>query len=69
MSQNMNPLELIWDVLGRGVRRHYAPSYIIELPSALVSERNNWPNHLIKYDLNSMGRRVDTVIRLRGGPS
>jgi hypothetical protein len=43
----MNPIEHIWDVLGRNVRRHHAPQNILQLTNALIAEWSNLPNKLV----------------------
>ena len=67
MSPDMNPLEHIWDELGRRVRRHHAPGNVHQLALALVREWNNLPNRLVQNYVNSMRRRVETLVRSRGG--
>ena len=67
MSPDMNPIEHIWDELGRRIRRHNVPRNINELANALVREWNNLPNLLIQRYVNSMRRRVETLIGARGG--
>jgi transposase len=48
MSPDMNPIEHIWDMLGRDVRRHHAPQTILQLTNALIEEWNNLPNTLVQ---------------------
>jgi transposase len=48
MSPDMNPIEHIWDMLGRDVRRHHAPQTILQLTNALIVEWNNLPNSLVQ---------------------
>jgi transposase len=66
MSPDMNPIEHIWDVLGRNVRRHHAPQNILQLTNALIAEWNNHHN-LVQRFVNSTRRRVDALLRTRGG--
>jgi hypothetical protein len=47
MSPDMNPMEHIWDVLGRNVRRHHAPQNSLQLTNALIAEWDNLPNNLV----------------------
>ena len=67
ISPDMNPIEHIWDVLGRNVRSRHAPQNIEELINALIIEWDNLPNRLVQRYVNSMRRRVDTLIRANGG--
>jgi hypothetical protein len=69
MSPDMNPIEHIWDVLGRNVRRHHAPQNILQLTHALIADLNNLPNNLAQRFVNSMRRRVDALLRARDGPT
>ena len=66
-SPDMNPVEHIWDELGRRVRRRHALQTVNELANALVREWNNLPNQLIQRYVNSMRRRIEALIRARGG--
>ena len=66
-SPDMNPVEHIWDELGRRVRRRHALQTVNELANALVREWNNLPNQLIQRYVNSMRRRIEAFIRARGG--
>lgn len=67
-SPAMNPIEHVWDYLGRKVRqRNLAPNNVEELKSALVGEWNNLPQELIDNVIQSMGNRIQALIRARGG--
>jgi len=66
-SPDMNPIKHIWDALGRNVRRNHNPQNIHELTNALIAEWNNLPNNLVQHYVNSMRRRVDALLRDRGG--
>lgn len=48
MSPGMNPLEHIWDELGRHVCRHYVPRNISELTNALVREWKKSPDPILR---------------------
>jgi hypothetical protein len=67
MSPDINQIEHIWDVLGRNVWRHHAPQNILQLTNAFIAEWNNLPNNLVQRFVNSMRRRVDALLRARGG--
>jgi transposase len=62
-SPDMNPVEHIFDELGRRDRRRHAPRTVNERANALVRE---WNNSLICF-VNSMRRRIEALIRARGG--
>jgi hypothetical protein len=67
MSPDMNPIEHIWDVLGRNVRRYHTPQNILQLTNALIAEWNNLPNNIVQCFVNSMRRYVDALLRARDG--
>jgi hypothetical protein len=69
MSLDINPIDHIWDVLGRNIRRHHAPQNILQLTNALIAELNNLSNNLVQRFVNSMRRPVDALLRARGGHS
>lgn len=67
-SPDMNPIEHVWDMIGRKVRqKNPAPRNVSELKSALVEEWQNLPQELIDGVIGSMGRRSQALIRARGG--
>jgi transposase len=66
MYPDMNPIEHIWDVLGRNFR-HHAAQNILQLTNELIAEWNNLPNNLVQRFVNSMRRRVDVLLRAIGG--
>lgn len=67
-SHDMNPIEHLWDYLGRRVRqRNPAPNDIKELKLALLEEWDNLPQEHIDNVIQSMGNRIQTLIRARGG--
>jgi len=66
-SPDMNPIEHIWDALGRNVRRNHNRQNIHELTNALIAEWNNLSNNLVQHYVNYMRRRVNAFIRARGG--
>ncbi len=67
ISPDMNPIEHIWDELGRRVRKRYVLNTVDELANALVREWNNLPNALIQTYVNSMRRRIGCLITANGG--
>jgi transposase len=68
LSPDMNPIEHVWDELGRRVRRHTpAPRTAQELRELLLQEWNNIDQNVILNLIQSMPRRLQTVINARGG--
>ena len=67
-SPDLSPVEHLWDVLDRGVRRrHPAPTTQAELRRALQEEWDNIPIRQINGLINSMHRRIRAAIGLNGG--
>lgn len=63
-----NPIEHVWDMLGRRVRgRSVAPTTINELRVALQEEWQNIPQNDIRELISGMGRRMQAIVRARGG--
>lgn len=68
ISPDMNPIEHLWDQLGRRVRgRENAPENLQKLTAALVEEWANIPQENIANLIRSMPRCLETLIRVRGG--
>ena len=67
-SPDMNPIEHIWDVLGRRARENHVINNINYLRAALIQEWNAIPNDVVRryYD-RSMRSRMIAVIRRRDG--
>lgn len=67
-SPDLNPIEHLWDELKRRVRaRETAPSSLQELQQAIVEEWEAIPQEFVKTLINSMTKRMEAVIRARGG--
>lgn len=67
-SPDMNPIEHVWDIIGRRVRaKTPAPRNVHELKLALLEEWENIPQEMINNQIESMGRRIQALIRARGG--
>ena len=66
VSPDLNPIEHIWDLLGRKVRSRHVNN-LQELQNALQIEWNNIPAHVVQRYVNSMRRRIEQVIRQTGG--
>lgn len=67
-SPDLNPIEHLWDSLGRRVRnRHPTPESVQELRVALVEEWDQIDHREVAVLIESMPRRMAEVIRARGG--
>ena len=67
-SPDLNHIEHLWDELDRRVRRRdNPPSSVPELEQALLQEWNNIPQMTVNNLINSMTRRVQSVIDANGG--
>ena len=67
-SQDMNPIEHLWDHLDRRVRsRQPGPQNLCQLRQMLIDEWNNFPQYGINRLITSMPRRVAALSRPRGG--
>lgn len=63
-----NPVEHVWDMLGRRVRgRAVAATTINHLRVALQEEWQNIPQNDIRELISGMGRRMQAIVRARGG--
>ena len=54
VSPDMNPIEHIWDYLGRKVRARGNVHNLRDLENALIKEWNNIPNVVIRRYVKSM---------------
>ncbi|GFW77096.1 transposable element Tcb2 transposase [Trichonephila clavipes] len=67
-SPDLNPIENVWDALGRQVAgRNYPPTNKNTLIRALKEEWDKLPQHLLDNFVQSMVRRVECCITLHGG--
>ena len=67
-SPDMNPIEHAWDALGRAINgRNIIPQTLQQLAQALTEEWDALPQESINNLVDSMTRRVDALIRVRGG--
>ncbi|GFT08924.1 transposable element Tcb2 transposase [Trichonephila clavipes] len=67
-SPDLNPIENVWDALGRQVAgRNYPPTIKNTLIRALTEEWDKLPQQLLDNVLQSMVRRVECCITLYGG--
>ncbi|GFV32497.1 transposable element Tcb2 transposase [Trichonephila clavipes] len=67
-SPDLNPIENVWDALGRQVAgRNYTPTNKNTLIRALTEEWDKLPQQLLDNVVLSMVRRVESSITLHGG--
>ncbi|GFY36280.1 transposable element Tcb2 transposase [Trichonephila clavipes] len=67
-SPDLNPIENVWDALGRQVAgRNYPPTNKNTLFRALTEEWDKLPQQLLDNVVQSMIRRVECCITLHGG--
>jgi len=65
---DLSPIERVWDVLGRRVRRRRnQPTYLQDVAQALTDEWDNIPANVIRRFIRSMRRRCNAVIQANGG--
>ena len=55
VSPDMNPIEHIWDYLGRKIRSRRNVHNFRDLENALIQEWNNIPNVVIRHYVRSIG--------------
>ena len=67
VSPDMNPIEHIWDYLGRKFRARVNVHNLRDLENALIQEWNNIPNVVIRRYVRSMRGRLTACINSRGG--
>ena len=69
-SPDLNPIEHAWSLLGRRVRgRMPPPANLGQLAAVLEEEWLRIPQEHIANLINSMPRRVNSVIKAKGGPT
>lgn len=69
-SPDANPIEHIWDVLKRQIkRRQVQPNNLIELEEVIREEWAQIPQNVIDHVIDSMPRRCREIMRARGGPT
>lgn len=67
-SPDLNPIEHLWDELSRRIKRKInPPTTLSELRIALVKTWEEIPQEVVANLIKSMPRRLEEVIRLRGG--
>ncbi|GFW27220.1 transposable element Tcb1 transposase [Trichonephila clavipes] len=66
-SPDMNPIEHVWDALGRRVAGHQPPPQTLqELERALLEEWGRIPQLVINSLIDSMPHRCSTLLAVRG---
>ncbi|GFU58542.1 transposable element Tcb2 transposase [Trichonephila clavipes] len=66
-SPDMNPIEHVWDALGRRVSgRQLPPQTLQELERALLEEWDRIPQLVINSLIDSMPQRCSTLLAVRG---
>ena len=63
----MNPIEHIWNYLGRKVRARGNVHNLRDLENALIQEWNSIPNVVIRRYVRSMRGHIAACINSRGG--
>ena len=67
-SPDLNPIEHVWDMLGKAVRaRENQPQTLVQLGQALQEEWDRIPQQRIRNLIGSMRRRCRAIIEMRGG--
>jgi len=66
-SPDLNPIEHIWDVMGRAIHEQDPPPNLHQLGLRLIEVWNNIPQNTIRDLIRSMNRRIAAVIAARGG--
>ena len=70
VSPDLNPLEHVWDIIGRRMQARNPPVQTLDqLEAALHGEWMLLTREQIRRLTGSMRRRVESVIRVRGGPT
>ena len=67
VSPDMNPIEHVWDHLGRKVRARGNVHNLGDLENALIQDWNNTVNVVIRRYVRSMRGRLATCINSRSG--
>ena len=67
-SPDLNPLEHLWDILGRKIREITPPVLtLLELEAALHREWQQIPQQRIQHLVQDMRRHLDATIAIQGG--
>jgi hypothetical protein len=67
-SPDLNPIEHVWDMVGRRVKaRISAPANLRDLSAAVIQEWEEIDQDVIQHLFEGMPRRMEAVIQARGG--
>jgi transposase len=67
-SPDMNPIEHVWDIIGRRIRQRQPPvQNLAQLDVVLHQEWNQLPQRKLQHLVQSMRRRVAAVVAANGG--
>ena len=66
LSPDLNPIEHIWDALGRRVKCRHVVNNLHDLRNALLLKWNRLPANVIQRYVNSMRRRIVQVVGQNG---
>lgn len=68
MSPDMNPIEHVWDAIGRNLNhRNPVCQNLVELSAAILDEWQRYPQAKLRRLVHSMRRRVRELYRKSGG--
>lgn len=65
-SPDLNPIENLWAIMETNLRSRHSPSSLSELIKAVRTEWNSIPQEVLRGLIESMPRRVNAVIGVRG---
>ena len=65
-SPDLNPIEHVWDFLGRKVVAR-VPQNLRQLRNFLLEEWNQIPENYLNHLVEGMPRRINAVVEARGG--
>ena len=68
-SPDLNPIEHVWDFIGRMLHSKKPFDRMQDLECAVITEWNRIPQTFIDKLIDSMPRRITTVLEARGGPT
>lgn len=67
-SPDMNPIEHLWDIVGRQLRlRQHPPASLQDIETMVIDIWNSIEQDQIAHLISSMPRRCEAVVRSRGG--
>ena len=66
-SPDLNPIEHIWDVMGRTIQELDPSPNLEQLKLSLIDAWNNIPQDTIRHLVHNMNNRIAAVITAKGG--